>query len=64
MKILRFTLVAGGIALIGYALYVSIDVSNTETMNWTETGMSQQILGMFGIGILAVLAGVFMKSRR
>lgn len=64
MKILRFVLVFGGIALIGYALYSVIGVSNSETRIATEGWISEQVLGMFGIGILAILAGVFMGRRR
>ena len=64
MKILRFVLVFGGIALIGYALYSLIGVSGSETMDGTEGWISDQVLGMFGIGILAIMAGVFMRRRR
>ncbi|NNF31632.1 MAG: LPXTG cell wall anchor domain-containing protein [Flavobacteriaceae bacterium] len=64
MKILRFVLVFGGIALIGYGLYSLIGASNPETINGVEGTISQQVLGMLGIGILAILAGVFMRRRR
>ena len=64
MKILRFVLVVGGIALIGYSIYSTFDVSKTESMVWTGGKISNQLIGMLGIGILAILAGAFMKRRR
>ena len=64
MKILRFILVLGGLALIGYGLYSAFFVETTETISWGGARMSSQVLGMIGLGILAVIAGLFMRRRR
>jgi LPXTG-motif cell wall-anchored protein len=60
MKILRFILVAGGILLVAYGTLLFV-LPQYRTF---DQGDSNQTIGIFGIGILAILAGAFMKRRR
>ncbi len=60
MKILRFILVAGGILLVLYGILISV-LPQYRTIDQDEIN---QIIGIFGIGLLAILAGIFMRRRR
>ncbi|KAA3622760.1 MAG: hypothetical protein DWP94_07600 [Flavobacterium sp.] len=60
MKILRFVLVAGGILLFVYGAMLLL-LPQYRSLDQAD---SNQTIGIFGIGILAILAGAFMKRRR
>ncbi|MBT0607399.1 hypothetical protein [Aequorivita echinoideorum] len=68
MKILKIVLLIAGVALIIFGLYNAfvpqavIDVGPIE-VNARE-GITNQTLGMIGIGVLALLAGILVKNRR
>ncbi len=67
MKILKIALLIAGVVLVAVGLYQAffpetvlsvgpLEVSRTE-------GLSNQTLGMVGIGVLALLGGGFIKNR-
>jgi len=60
MKILRFVLVAGGIILLVYGAMVSL-LPQYGSMDQADTN---QTIGIFGMAVLAIIAGIFMKRRR
>ncbi len=60
MKILRGILLLAGIFLIAYGL-CSLLFPQYITVNGNE---NNQILGLMGLGILALLAAVFAKNLR
>ncbi len=68
MKILKIILILAGIALIALGLYnafmpqevMPIDIITTDD----TTRSSSQISGMIGLGIVALVAGTFLKNRR
>lgn len=60
MKILRGILLLAGVLLIGFGL-----VNNFFPKYATLTNdANNQILGIIGLGVLAILAAVFAKNRR
>ena len=64
MKILRIVLVVGGLALVGYGLYSAFFIETTESIEWGGAHLNNQVLGMVGVGLLATIAGLFMRRRR
>ncbi len=64
MKILRIVLILGGLSLIGYGLYIAFFVESSETMKWSGVRLDNQLIGMIGVGLLAAVAGFFMRRRR
>jgi hypothetical protein len=67
MKILKSVLIVVGIVLIGFGLYNAfvpqevLEFGPLEVS--TKEGLSNQTLGMIGLGFLALLAGAFMRKR-
>ena len=67
MKILKIVLLIVGVVLIIFGLYNAfvpqqvLDIGPLE-MNAKE-GLSNQTLGMIGIGVLALIAGALLKNR-
>lgn len=59
MKILRFVLVAGGIILLVYGAMVSL-LPQYGSIDQADTN---QTIGIFGMAVLAIIAGIFMKRR-
>ncbi len=68
MKILKLVLVIVGIVLIIFGLYnafVPQEVLSIGTFEVSsEEGLTNQSLGMIGLGVLALLAAIFAKNRR
>ena len=68
MKILSLFLVVVGIALIGFGLYNVVfpqeilDVGLLQVKESTE--LNTQYLAMIGLGVLALIAGVFLTKKR
>lgn len=68
MKILKIVLLIVGVVLIIFGLYNAIvpqevlDVGPLEVN--AKEGFTNQTLGMIGIGVLALVAGVLLKNRR
>lgn len=60
MKILRAFLLLGGVLLIGFGLthmlFPEYEIVADDANN--------QIIGIIGLGILAILASIFAKNRR
>ncbi len=67
MKVLRLVLVIVGIVLIAFGLYNAfvpqevLDVGPLEVS--AKEGLSSQTIAMIAIGVIALLAGAFMKPR-
>ncbi|MDX1462370.1 MAG: hypothetical protein R3359_04890 [Marinirhabdus sp.] len=67
MKILKLVLVITGLVLIIFGLYNAfvpkeiLDVGPLEVS--ANEGLSNQTLAMIGLGVLALLAGAFMRKR-
>ena len=67
MKILRTVLIIVGIVLIGFGLYNAfvpqevLDIGPLEVD--AKEGMSNQTLAMIGLGVVALIAGAFIKNR-
>lgn len=55
MKVLKWVLLIGGAALFCYGLFTIFDEIDTPT---------KQIVGMMGVGLLTILAGLAIKKRR
>lgn len=64
MKILRIVLILGGLSLVGYGLYTAFFSETAEALNSNSGGMNNQLIGMIGVGLLAAVAGFFMRRRR
>ncbi len=68
MKILKIVLLVVGVVLILFGLYNAfvpqtvVEVGPLEVN--AKEGLSNQTLGMIGIGVLALLAGILIKNRR
>ncbi|HBY68724.1 MAG: hypothetical protein CMC07_08115 [Flavobacteriaceae bacterium] len=67
MKILKVILIVVGIVLIAVGLYNAfvpqelVDVGPLEVS--AKEGLNNQTLGMIGLGVLALIAGTFIKQR-
>ncbi|MCB0465538.1 MAG: hypothetical protein KDC78_07670 [Aequorivita sp.] len=67
MKILKIVLLIVGVVLIIFGLYNAfvpkevLDIGPLEVN--AKEGLSNQTLGMIGIGVLALLAGALLKNR-
>ena len=67
MKILKSVLIVVGLVLIGFGLYNAfvpqevLDVGPLKVS--AKEGLSNQTLAMIGLGVLALLAGAFMRKR-
>lgn len=68
MKILKIVLLLVGVVLIIFGLYNAfvpqqvLDIGPLEVN--AKEGLSNQTLGMIGIGVLALIAGALIKNRR
>jgi hypothetical protein len=67
MKILKTVLLIVGVVLIVFGLYNAfvpqevVDIGPLEVN--AKEGLSNQTLGMIGIGVLALIAGALIKNR-
>jgi hypothetical protein len=68
MKILKLVLVIVGIVLIVFGLYNAFMPQEVLAIGTfvvsTEKDVTNQSLGMIGLGVLALLAAVLAKNRR
>lgn len=68
MKVLKIVLLIVGIVLIVFGLYSAfvpqqvLDIGPLEVN--AKEGLTNQTLGMIGIGVLALIAGALLKNRR
>ncbi len=68
MKILKVVLLIVGVVLIAFGLYNAfvpqqvLDIGPLEVN--AKEGLTNQTLGMIGIGVLALIAGALLKNRR
>jgi len=68
MRILKLVLLVVGVILIAVGLYNAfipraiLDISLLEVS--AKEGVTNQTLGMIGLGVLAILAAVLAKKRR
>jgi|TARA_R110000751_G_scaffold274415_1_gene375319 hypothetical protein len=68
MKILKLILVIVGVVLVGFGLYTAfvpqevLDVGPIEVN--AKEGLSNQTLGMIGLGVVALIAGAFLGRRK
>jgi hypothetical protein len=68
MKILKVVLLIVGVVLIIFGLYNAfvpqqvLDIGPLEVN--AKEGLTNQTLGMIGIGVLALIAGALFKNRR
>ena len=68
MKILKIVLLIVGVILIVFGLYNAfvpqqvLDIGPLEVN--AKEGLTNQTLGMIGIGVLALIAGLLLKNRR
>lgn len=68
MKILKVVLLIAGVVLIVFGLYNAfvpqqvLDIGPLEVN--AKEGLTNQTLGMIGIGVLALIAGALLKNRR
>ncbi|MRT16485.1 hypothetical protein F3C99_05900 [Vitellibacter sp. q18] len=67
MKVLKIVLLIVGVVLIILGLYNAfvpqevLDIGPLEVN--AKEGLTNQTLGMIGIGVLALIAGMFIKNR-
>lgn len=67
MKILKVVLLIVGVILIVFGLYNAfvpqqvLDIGPLEVN--AKEGLTNQTLGMIGIGVLALIAGALLKNR-
>lgn len=68
MKILKLVLMIVGVALVLLGLYNAFVPQEVVSIGPLEVnakeGLSNQTLGMIGIGVFALIAGVMIKDRR
>lgn len=68
MKILKIALLGVGVILIIFGLYNAFVPQSVVEIGPLEVnakeGMTNQTLGMIGIGVLALLGGALLKNRR
>ncbi len=68
MKILKIVLLIAGITLILLGLYQALIPQTILELGPLEVnakeGITNQTLGMIGIGVLALIAGFLLKNRR
>lgn len=68
MKILKLVLIIVGVVLIAFGLYqafVPQEVLNIGPLEVSaKEGISNQTLGMIGLGVVALVAGAFLKNRK
>ncbi|OAB79571.1 hypothetical protein [Cochleicola gelatinilyticus] len=68
MKVLKLVLIIAGVVLIVLGLYNAfvpqevLDIGPLEVS--AKEGLSNQTLGMIGLGVLALVAGAYLKNRR
>lgn len=68
MKILKIVLLIVGVVLIIFGLYNAfvpqtvVDLGPLEVN--AKEGLTNQTLGMIGIGVLALIGGALLKNRR
>jgi hypothetical protein len=68
MKILKLILVIVGVVLVGFGLYTAfvpqevLDIGPIEVS--AKEGLSNQTLGMIGLGVVALIAGAFLGRRK
>ncbi|MCW9038842.1 MULTISPECIES: hypothetical protein [Altibacter] len=68
MKILKIVLLVVGLVLVILGLYNAfvpqevLDIGPLEVS--AKEGLSNQTLGMIGLGVLALLGGTILKNRR
>lgn len=68
MKVLKVVLLIVGVVLIVFGLYSAfvpqqvLDIGPLEVN--AKEGLTNQTLGMIGIGVLALIAGALLKNRR
>lgn len=68
MKILKIVLLIVGVVLVILGLYNAfvpqqvLDIGPLEVN--AKEGLTNQTLGMIGIGVLALIAGALLKNRR
>ena len=68
MKILKIVLLIVGVVLIIFGLYNAfvpqqvLDIGPLEVN--AKEGLTNQTLGMIGIGVFALIAGALLKNRR
>jgi uncharacterized membrane protein YobD (UPF0266 family) len=68
MKILKIVLLIAGVILIVFGLYNAFIPKEVLALGPLELnaneGLTNQTIGMIGIGVLALIAGVLLKNRR
>lgn len=68
MKILKIVLLIVGIMLLVFGLYNAFVPQEVLAIGPLEVnakeGLTNQTLGMIGIGVLALIAGALLKNRR
>lgn len=68
MKILKLVLMIVGVVLVVIGLYNAFVPQEVLSIGPLEVnakeGLSNQTLGMIGIGVFALLAGVLIKNKR
>ena len=68
MKILKLILIIVGVILIAFGLYNAfvpqevLDIGPLEVS--AKEGLSNQTLGMIGLGVVALIAGAFLKNKK
>ena len=68
MKILKNILLVVGVILIAFGLYNAfvpqevLDIGPLEVS--VKEGLSNQTLGMIGLGVVALVAGAFLKNKK
>lgn len=67
MKILRLVLVLVGLVLVVFGLYNAFVPQQVVAIGPLEVnakeGMTNQTLGMIGLGVIALIAGALLKNR-